>query len=102
MAIGGFIIGSVAGQFAGSWAYWRALGGRPSATRSEWVAATVAGLVATVVASVIYIPLGVQSWLLGEGASWGVSVFLAVCMGLCQGVLFRGRPLRRPPATPPS
>ena len=36
----------------------------------------MAGLVTTVTASAIYIPLGVHTWLGGEGMPWGISVFL--------------------------
>ena len=85
----GFIIGMLGAQFAGSWAYWRVRANRP-----EWLAASAAGLVATIVGSLIYIPLHVHDWLGGQGSSWGLSIFMALCVGICQGALFKGRPLR--------
>src|SRR6266516_539403 len=108
----GFIIGTVAGQLAGAWAYWRIRGNSPgqlnreddtAAANREFDAAWAAGFVTAVVASAIYIPLGVHTWVGGNGTHWGMSVFLGLCAGLCQGILFRGRPLRpRPPRpTPP-
>ena len=102
MGVAGFIIGTAAGQFSGAWAYWR-IRNRAGSADPEFDAAWAAGLVATVIASAVYIPLGVHTWLGGDGAPWGLSVFLGVCIGICQGMLFRGRPLRaRPPgSTPP-
>ena len=98
MGMAGFIIGTVAGQFSGAWAYWRIRGKSAASPDREFDAAWAGGLVATVVASAIYVPLGVHIWIGGSGTSWGASVFLGVCMGLAQGMLFRGRPLRpRPP-----
>ena len=95
----GFIFGTLVGQFAGSWAYWRARGEDPSAPRSKWLAATIAGVVTSVAASAIYIPSRVHIWIGGEGTSWGASVFIAGCMGICQAVLVRGRPLSARPST---
>src|SRR5437867_4421871 len=100
MGLAGFIIGSVAGQFSGAWVYWRIRGSSPGPSMREADAAAAAGFVTAVVASAIYIPLGVHSWVLGSGTHWGMSVFLGLCLGLCQGMLFRGRPLRSPPHTP--
>ena len=96
----GFIIGTAAGQFSGAWMYWRIREARRTAAVREADAATAAGLVTTAVASAFYIPLGVHTWIGGDGTPWGASVFLAVCMGLCQGILFRGRPLRPRPRPP--
>ncbi len=100
----GFIVGALAGMFAGSWVYWRVRGTSSPPTRPEWLAATAGGLVAALVASVIYIRFQVHIWLGGVGTSPGASLFLGFCSGLMQGVLFRGRPLarrvRKP--TPPS
>jgi hypothetical protein len=99
MGVAGFIIGSVGGQFAGAWVYWQIRGDGPE---REARAAAAAGLVTMVIASAIYIPLRVHTWVGGTDAPWGVSVFLGLCMGLCQGILFRGRPLPppRPKSTP--
>ena len=111
MGTAGLIIGTVAGQFAGSWAYWRVRGRGPgpsdrdalAAANRDFDAAWAAGVVTTLVASVIYISLGVHTLVLGDGTSWGFALFLGGCMGLCQGMLFRGRPWRpRPPTRPPS
>lgn len=93
MGIAGFILGTVAGQFAGAWIYGRIHG-------PELLAASAGGIVTTIVASLIYIPFGVHTWLGGEGTSWGASVFLGFCMGICQVLLFRGPPLRRQPSPP--
>ncbi len=97
MGAGGFIIGTVASQFSGAWVYWRIRGPGAVSPNREYDAAMVAGLVTTVVASAIYILLGVHNWLDGDGASPGLSVFLGLCAGVCQGMLLRGRPLRPPP-----
>jgi len=99
----GFIVGALAGMFAGSWVYWRVRGTGSPSTHPEWLAATAAGLVAALVASAIFIRLQVHIWLGGAGTSWAPSLFLGVCSGLFQGVLFRGRPLgqRLPPPTRP-
>jgi hypothetical protein len=100
MGMAGFIIGTVAGQFSGAWVYWQ-VRGNPAGAVARWIdEAMAAGLVTTIVASAIYIPLGVHTWLGGDGASWGESVFLGLCMGICQGLLFRGRPLRPPTRRP--
>ncbi len=84
-----FVIGTVAGQFAGAWVSWRIR------RRAEWIRRTSAGLVTAVVATGIYLPLRVHTWAGGEGASRALSPFLGVCIGICQGVLWRGRPLAR-------
>ena len=98
--MGGFIIGTLAAQLAGSWIYWQIRSPEASPPRSEWVAGGAAGLMAALVASAIYIPLGVHTWLGGEGSTWGLSIFLGVCIGICQGALFRGRPMGPPRPRP--
>jgi hypothetical protein len=98
MGTAGFVIGSVAGQFSGAWVYWRIRGDTSQSSMREGEAAWAAGLVTVVIASAIYVPLGVHTWVGGDGTHWGMSVFLGLCMGLCQGMLFRGRPL--PPPRP--
>ena len=50
MGVAGFIIGTVAGQFSGAWAYWR-IRNRAGSADPEFDAAWVAGLVTTVIAS---------------------------------------------------
>jgi hypothetical protein len=37
----------------------------------------------------------VHRWVAGSQAPWGAAAFLGLCMGICQGVLFRERPLAR-------
>jgi hypothetical protein len=106
MGVVSFMAGTVAGQLAGAWVYWRVRGNTPGPSTSEhdaavanreFDAAWAAGFVTAVVATGVYTALGVHAWLLGSDASWGVSAFLGGCMGLCQGMLFRGRPLSPPP-----
>ncbi len=86
----GFIVGSVMAQFAGAWTYRSA---KRRLVLSEARAAIASGFATAIVGTLAYTLLRVHEWLGGQGASWGVSVFIAVCMGLVQGVLFRGRPL---------
>ena len=88
----GFIVGSVIAQFAGAWAYHAS---KRRLAFTEVPAAIAAGFVTTVVASAVYIPSHVHDWVAGPGSSWGSSVLLGLCMGIMQGVLFRGRPLGR-------
>jgi hypothetical protein len=88
----GFILGSVIGQFAGAWAYHAS---KKRLAFRELLAALTAGVTTTLFASVVYVPFHVHEWLAGSGARWEISVFLALCMGIVQGVLFRGRPLGR-------
>ena len=89
MGILGFVIGSVAGQFCGAAVYLRV-----SSDPSRKLQASIAGGVAAAVcSSAIYVAFGVQDWLAGPDSWWGVSVFMGICMGLCQAVLFKGRPL---------
>ncbi len=92
----GFILGTLAAQLTGSWLYWRVRAATSARPRSELTAATAAGLLAAAVASAIYLPLDVHTWIGGPGTSWGASVFLGICMGIIQGVLFRGRPFGPP------
>ncbi len=86
----GFVLGSVLAQFLGAWAF---LTAKRRFGFREVPAAIISGLATTVVASVAYTIMRVHEWLAGPGANWGVSVFLAACVGLTQGFLFRSRPL---------
>jgi hypothetical protein len=88
----GLIIGSVIAQFAGAWAYHAS---KKRLAFNEIPGALAGGLTTTAAASVLYILFHVHDWVAGPGASWGSSVFLGLCMGILQGVLFRGRPLGR-------
>jgi hypothetical protein len=91
------VIGLLPAQLAGAWAYRKAHRSASAQIRQEWVSATVSGLVTTVVASVIYLAFGLHKQLAG-GSSWGASVFMGACFGICQGVLGRGE--GRPPKDP--
>jgi len=96
MGVLGFVIGTMAGQFCGAAAYRRIA--RSPSPRDKLVASIVAGVVTTLCASVAFIVLGVHQWLGGPETSWGASVFLGSCIGICQGVLFKHRPLPPAPA----
>ena len=94
MGVLGVIFGLMVGQLAGA-AIYRRVTSRP---QQELPASIAAGLVTTVVASPIFIAFGVHRWLVGPEAPRSAAVFLAVCFGICQGALFKDRPLRpRPP-----
>jgi hypothetical protein len=90
MGLGGFIIGTLLGQFGGGWTYRYA---KRRLMFTEWKAAVASGLAATVVSSFVFILTHVHDWAGGVGSSWGVSVFFGVCSGIVQGALFRGGPL---------
>jgi len=92
-------IGLVPAQLAGAWTYWKVHEALFPQPRREWVAASAAGFVTTLVSSLIYLAFGLHKHL---ASSWGASVFLGLCFGICQGALFRGRPLRRRPSTKPT
>lgn len=90
MGLIGFAVGTILGQFAGAWAY------RYSKRRlvlAEWKSAVVSGVATAVVSSLVFVLTSVHDWAGGIGSSWGVSVFLGVCMGIVQGALFPGGPL---------
>ena len=91
--LSGFIIGSILAQFAGAWAYWRTRIVLTDRARRELWAASIAGVVTALVGTVAYIFFKVHLWLDVQNAPWGADVFLGICMGICQAVLFRGRPL---------
>ena len=86
MKVVGILITMSAGFFVADWSY-RAL---KRGHTSDLIAATVSGLGITVVASVGFLLLKVHQWWFGPETSWGFSVFLGFCVGLCQAVLFRG------------
>jgi hypothetical protein len=86
----GFVLGTVAGQLSGAFAYhWT----KTTLGWSEIGAAAASGVATSLIAALVYVPLRVHDWAGGSGSSAGLSAFLAVCMGLVQAVLFRGRPL---------
>jgi hypothetical protein len=94
MGVAGFILGTILAQFAGGWAYWT--------SKRRWAfgetrARLAAGVTTAVVAGVAYVPLGVHRWLSGEDGTWVEAAFIGVCVGLIQGILFRGRPLTGAP-----
>ncbi len=89
----GFLLGTVLGQVAGAAAYMQA---KTRFGFRELPAAIAAGLATTIVASVAFLVLRVHEWFGSDPeASRGISVFVGVCLGIMQGVLFRGRPLAR-------
>jgi len=91
MAILGVVIGLMAGVVCGAAAYqWVS-----TRFKSQVLASVVSGLVTTLCASPIFIAFGVHRWLAGPEAPWTAAVFLALCYGICQGVLFKGRPWYR-------
>lgn len=96
MGAAGFLIASVAGQLSGAWVYWRVRGATETRPSTELRAATASGFVTALIASAAYIPLGIHTWAGGTGTHWGLSVFLGICLGICQAVLFRGSPLAPP------
>ncbi len=81
----GVLAGGAVALIIGAWTYLtlkrRGIG--------EVLAATGSGLATTLVASVVFIVLHVQKWF-GPETSWGFSVFLGFCAGICQAVLYRG------------
>jgi hypothetical protein len=90
MGVLGFIIGTLAGQLCGGVVY-----SRVSATERplrRLAASIAAGFATAASASAVYVAFGVHRWLNGPESSWGPSLFLGVCMGICQAVLFRDRP----------
>ena len=88
----GFIVGTVLGQFAGALVFHAS---KKRLALGEAGARALAGLGTTVVTAPVFVIMGVHEWMAGEGTSWGAALFLAVCMGIIQGVLFRGRPFER-------
>jgi hypothetical protein len=97
---GGYILGTIFGGIVGSSAYWRVRGLGDVARKREISARIAAGVAAAIASSAIYIPLGVHVWVAEDWGNWKLSAFLGVCMGICQGVLFRGTLF--PPQGPPS
>ena len=95
LGVVGFIIGSIMGQFAGAWTYLRTKLALQAFWYREIVSALLAGLVTALIATAVYVPLGVHIWITQrQDAPWAAAAFLGVCMGICQGVLFRDRPAR--------
>ena len=90
------VIGTVGAQFAGAWAYRRVDRSASGDTRRKVLSAIAAGAVTTIVAAPVYMIVGVDSWI-GIGTNWEMSAFFGVCMGICQAVLFRGRPGQKSP-----
>ena len=81
----------MAGHFCGAFIYQR-INTRPG---RKIIASVAAALVTALCASPVFIAFGVHRWLAGPEAPWGAAVFLAACFGICQGALFKDRPLRR-------
>jgi hypothetical protein len=99
------LLGGAIGLIVGAWAYWKTRGDQAPGPWQETRACIVAGSATALVCGAIFTALGVHKWFLGNETPWTASLFLAVCGGLCEGVLFRGRLLEqfhpnaeRPPA----
>ena len=84
--------GVMAGFFCGDVAYRRVL----ARSQRRVIASIASGLLTTVATSVAFIAMDVHHWFIGPEAPWTASVFLALCFGICQGVLFKDRPLLPP------
>ena len=74
--------------------YWQVRADGPAPGKRETGARLAAGIATAVAASAIFLVFGVHNWVGGDRTPWGASVLLGLCMGVCQGVLFRGRPWR--------
>ena len=83
----------MAGFFFGDLAYRRVL----ARYHRPVIASIASGLFATLATSIAFVAIGVHKWFIGPEAPWTASVFLALCFGICEGVLFKGRPLLRRP-----
>jgi hypothetical protein len=94
MGVAGFVIGTFAGHISGRWVYRQVRTEGAGSNMHETRAAVASGLGTAVIASAIYILLGVHTW--AGGMPWGFSVFLGLCMGIFQGALYRGKPLLPP------
>ena len=93
------IIGTFLSFAASDWVYGRLRGTNPRGSRREILAAVACGGVASVVAAAFYVPAGIHSLLFGAEVRWPASVFLGVCLGIFQGVLYRGErfvPVKKP------
>src|SRR5213593_2165718 len=89
------LLAGSASLIVGAWAYWRTRGDQAPGPWLETRARITAGLATAIVAGAIFIALGVHKWFLGPETPWTASAFLGVCLGLCEGVLYRGRLLER-------
>ena len=95
MGVLGFFVGAVAAVLTGASVYRRLAGDQVQPPVHEIVAAVVTGLVASIVASTVYILVGVHTWALGPDASWVISVFFGVSIGLSTTVIIRSNWRRR-------
>ncbi len=94
LQVAGLLIGTMIAQLAGARTYWWVRAKTGTSSGSEWLSAISAGFVTTLGAAIVYIPLRLHNLL---DSSWGASVFLALCVGICQGALYRGGRLRPGP-----
>jgi membrane protease YdiL (CAAX protease family) len=88
------MLGIGASLVAGAWAYWKIRGKELPDVWRETRARILAGLATTVVSAAVFIALDVHKYF-GNEIPWTFSIFLAVCAGICEGVLYRGRALER-------
>jgi len=80
--------------FAGAWAYWKIRGESLAGPLLETRARIVAGLATAAVCGALFVALGVHKYF-GNETPWTFSLFLGLCGGICEGVLYRGRLLER-------
>lgn len=80
--------------FAGDWTYWKIRGESLPGPWLETRARIVAGLATAAVCGALFSALGVHKYF-GQETPWTFSLFLGVCGGICEGVLYRGRLLGR-------
>lgn len=80
--------------FAGDWSYWKVRGESVAGPWLETRARIVAGVATAAVCGVLFAALSVHKYF-GNETPWTFSLFLGVCGGICEGVLYRGRLLKR-------
>jgi len=80
---------------AGDWTYWKIRGESLAGPWLETRARIVGGLATAAVGGVLFSALGVHKYFFGKETPWTFSLFLGLCVGIYQGVLYRGRLLQR-------
>ncbi len=80
---------------AGDWAYWKIRGESLAGPWLETRARILGGLATAGVCGVLFSALGVHKYFFGNETPWTLSLFLGVCVGIYEGVLYRGRFLAR-------